>query len=220
MIKLGLAWSLVIWTLMIAVSVFALIVLPDEARLALHWDVQGTPGNYANKWSAAIALPLTAALMICFLALIPMLPGQRKVIEKSSQLFLTGWICSIAVLGFVHIIILVNALSGEQISLGLIIGFASLLLLLLGNAMARSKPNAWVGIRTPWTLRSNRSWIVANRTAGIGLMLTAVVTIMLATVSRDQWATYSYFIGNVVTLILSLALSYQAAGKKPYTDSD
>jgi uncharacterized membrane protein len=51
---------------------------------------------------------------------------------------------------------------------------------LIGNVLGKVRRNFWIGVRTPWTLASERVWIATHRLAarlmvGAGLLLSVIV---------------------------------------------
>ena len=200
---------------MVALSIWAAFQLSAEAKIPIHWGLDGEPNRYTHKGFALVALPAIALFQIGFLAAIPQIPGQKQQIEKSTHFYLTGWISSIAVLGFIHASVLMGAINDSYPSLALIMGVASIMIGILGNYMAKSKSNHWAGLRTPWTLRSAHAWMVGNRFAGLGLVLTAILTLTCLALSQDRLLVPVFFAGNVTTLVLSLVMSFRAAKNDP-----
>ncbi|MEX2032364.1 MAG: SdpI family protein, partial [Dehalococcoidia bacterium] len=60
------------------------------------------------------------------------------------------------------------------------------LFLLLGNVMAKIRPNYFAGIRTPWTLASTKSWTATHRRGGWVFMAAGVGFLLMAVV-REPW---------------------------------
>jgi uncharacterized membrane protein len=75
------------------------------------------------------------------------------------------------------------------------------------------KPNPWYGFRVPKTLSDERIWYPANSYAAKGMILTGIITIVVAVVLRltdvppikYQLLCFSTFLGGLIlTLIMSL----------------
>src|SRR5438477_13205836 len=49
------------------------------------------------------------------------------------------------------------------------------LMILIGNALPRARPNWWFGIRTPWTMSNDRVWERTHRVGGYLLVVTGVL---------------------------------------------
>jgi uncharacterized membrane protein len=85
------------------------------------------------------------------------------------------------------------------------IGVSSLFLV-IGNLMAKLRPNHFIGIRVPWTLRSREVWMKTHRLAGRLLVAAASGLIFLAFVVPP----YFYF-PCVFTPVLVLGLLLSVA---------
>lgn len=85
-----------------------------------------------------------------------------------------------------------------------------LALVALGILTAKSRPNFFIGVRTPWTVSSAHSWTVTNRLAG---GLTAAIGVASAAVGGfiDIPTGYWTIVGGVIAgAIISTVLSYFA----------
>ena len=58
--------------------------------------------------------------------------------------------------------------------------FVGVVMLILGNFLQRTKPNAAFGLRLPWTLSNERVWRKSNRFAGRLLMVGGILAICLS----------------------------------------
>jgi uncharacterized membrane protein len=64
----------------------------------------------------------------------------------------------------------------------------SLILLVIGAVLGRVSPNAFVGVRTPWTFKSRRSWDRSNRLGGRLLFWTGLAGLVLTPVLPITWS--------------------------------
>jgi uncharacterized membrane protein len=54
------------------------------------------------------------------------------------------------------------------------------LYLVIGNVMPRTRFNWWFGVRTPWTLSSDRVWTRTHRLAGYSMTGAGLVMLLVA----------------------------------------
>jgi uncharacterized membrane protein len=54
-----------------------------------------------------------------------------------------------------------------------------LFLIVLGNLLPRARPNWFVGIRTPWTLSSDRVWEKTHRLAGYVFVVAGIIVTII-----------------------------------------
>jgi uncharacterized membrane protein len=90
------------------------------------------------------------------------------------------------------------------------------LLILAGNVLGKLRPNHVVGIRTPWTLASDRVWDQTHRFAGFVLVATGLGLAVLTLVSGSDVALL-WISGAVPLLALGLCAgqSYRLSRRVP-----
>jgi uncharacterized membrane protein len=79
------------------------------------------------------------------------------------------------------------------------------LLIVIGNLLPRARPNWFVGIRTPWTLSSDRVWEKTHRFGG-HVFVAGGILIVLAALVTAQWA--QVILVAVVTVSVASVLIY------------
>jgi len=136
--------------------------LPE--RVAVHWDTQGNPDNWAGRPFAVFGLPLFL-LAIHWLGMLVTArdPGNRE--QSGKVLEMVFWICPvISLLGFAVI---------YAWGLGFTVDFSRIVLLLLGamfvfigNYLPKCRKNSTIGIKLPWTLSSEANWHATHRFSG------------------------------------------------------
>jgi len=215
MIQRGLAWSAIILSVMTAASAYGWMALPPEATFPVHWTTDGTPDRFAGKLETLGAMPTLAAFLTIIFALGPHLFPRAENVQKSRDLYITGWVGGLALIGLSHGAILYSALSGEGPSLRLFFIANGLFLMVLGNFMAKSKPNWIAGIKTPWTLDSDYSWSLTNRFAGRSFVLVGLLT-MIASLFFDLEKTMiAMLTGLAASVVVSVLISYLAWRRDP-----
>jgi len=85
--------------------------------------------------------------------------------------------------------------------------FIGLLFVVIGNYLARVEPNWFVGIRTPWTLSSDRVWRKTHRTGGWLMVIGGLALATGAFLPRS--ALLPLLIGTlVVVAVIPVVQSY------------
>src|SRR5262249_33161841 len=100
-----------------------------------------------------------------------------------------------------HLVILVGSVYADSIDVGRwMIGGIMVVLGLLGNVLGRVRRNFYLGVRTPWTLASERVWIETHRLAA-WVMVVASALGMVALVARVPLSViFVAYIGVVACL--------------------
>lgn len=207
-------WSwrveIVQWLLVAAMFVTAGAVWTSVPEpMPVHWNLHGEVDGYGSRFTGLLLLPSIALGMYLLLLVIPRLdPGRANypsfataynVIRVSLLLFMA------AIYGGI-----IAAALGYRIDVAAFVGVAvGVLFMVLGNFMGKIRPNWFVGVRTPWTLSSKRSWTKTHRLAGwlfmaLGLAMAAcglvaapwiwIATGILATVAVVWIVVYSYLV--------------------------
>ncbi|HEV2017709.1 MAG TPA: SdpI family protein [Gemmatimonadaceae bacterium] len=166
--------------------------LPE--RIPTHWELSAHPSGYLptpNGWSdrmwGAWALPIFLLGMWALVKILPKIDPRGSNYAKFGGAF-EGIIVSIMLfmLGM-HIIILRAAL-GYPVAMQRVVPVGvGVLLIVIGNLLPRARPNWFVGIRTPWTLSSDRVWEKTHRVGG-QVFVAGGILIVLAALAMQQWA--------------------------------
>lgn len=175
----ALAAAAVITALMAALSLWGWTVLPPGDTVAMQWGFNGEVSRYGERLEALLLLPVIALLISAFFVLAPIIDPRGKNLVRSGSVRVMVWLGTLGLLAVVHASIVLRAAGVFEMD-GLVFPRLTLLLVaalmaVLGNLLGKVRPNWFIGVRTPWTLSSDRSWDVTHRWAGRGLVLTGVV---------------------------------------------
>jgi uncharacterized membrane protein len=169
--------GLVIAALMTAFAFYTAAQLAPGAQLPTHFDGSGNPDRYAGAL-AALLLPagIVAGISLLF-ALLPFVEPLQDKLEGSAHLLRVVWIGLMALMIAIELIVASPAY-GWSLSATLILSAAGVLILAIGNALPKSRPGFFVGIRTPWTITDTDNWIATHRLGGKLMMVVGLVWIV------------------------------------------
>src|SRR6267378_1495016 len=182
--------------LIVAAAVIASAVvyprLPE--RIPTHWELSAhpsgtvpTPNGGSSRLWGAWALPVFLLGMWALVIILPKIDPRGSNYAKFGGTF-EGIIVSIMLfmLGM-HIIILGAAL-GYPVAMDRVFPVGlGVLFIVIGNLLPRARPNWFVGIRTPWTLSSDRVWEKTHRFGG-HVFVAGGVIITITAFAWAQWA--------------------------------
>ena len=104
-----------------------------------------------------------------------------------------------------HAIMLAIAL-GHHVPVGWIVpALVGALFVVIGSVMPRTRSNWWVGIRTPWTLSSDRVWARTHRLAGFS-MTAAGIVMLVASLAFPTALRAPVAIGAAVAALIAPAV--------------
>jgi uncharacterized membrane protein len=146
------------------------------AKIPTHWNIEGKIDGYgAKEWAAFLMPAILSGLILLFWAL-PWLSPKNFELDsfRSTYWFIVLVIC--AAMAYIHGLTLWAALASAPIDItrallaGLLVMFG-----LMGNVMGKIRRNFYVGIRTPWTLASERVWNDTHRLAARMFVVSSIL---------------------------------------------
>lgn len=195
---------------MLAISAWAWGQLPDNAQIPIHFGLNGQPDGYGPKWLGFLLMPaITGVLGVVFLV-IPRFDPRGDHLRSSN----TAWIAMtgsvILLLFVVHVAVVLVAL-GNSLDIGRLLGIsAGGMLVVIGNFLGKTRSNWFMGVRTPWTLSSERSWTKTHRLAGRLFVVVGISSIILALVSTAELVFVTLIPGLIGTTLIVVVYSYFA----------
>lgn len=199
-----LCWCLAFVPLVL--TALAMPTLPDA--VPMHWNAAGEIDRWGSR-NEAWMMPLIGIGVNLMFILLPKIDPKRKnypSFQKSYDIFRMVFNLFLIVMTGIT---LTSAFSPETVRTELLVpATVGALLCLLGNYMPKFKHNYFVGIKTPWTLASEKVWHSTHRLGGVlwfwgGLLLivaafllppqlNSVVTVGILTVIVGVPVLYSY----------------------------
>jgi len=211
------AASAVIFAVMVAFSAYGLLAIDQNALIATHWGISGEADRFMSRDLALACLPLMSLLVTAICGAAPLLEPRREHGLQSRGLLYAGWIGSLVLVASIHAgIVLAGAgVLGRDAPLAILSFILPVFLIVLGNFMAKTRSNFFVGLRTPWTLSSEHAWAVANRTAGWAFVLTGGAGLLAAIFLDPVAALKVSAAGGLSAVIVSVIASFFAWRNDP-----
>ena len=196
--------------LAVLVALFAGVVygrLPAE--VPVHWNVAGEVDGWMPRFPGAFLMPL-GVLVLWVLALgLPRIDPRREEYERFGE---TYWLLMNLIMLFVAAlgVMTLGAALGWGVDVGRVVtAGVGVLFVALGNFLPRVRPNWWMGVRTPWTLSSERVWARTQRLAG-WLFVAAGLAVLLATPLPGEPRMVVLLGGVAVAALVPTIYSYLA----------
>lgn len=163
-----------------AAAVFSLAVydrLPDP--MASHWDLNDQVNGTMPRFWGAFLMPVIALAMLGLFLLIPGIDPLKANIAKFREIFNAFIVAILAFLLYVHVLtVLWNlGVQGFRISTALLPGLG-LIFVFAGLMMRKAKRNFFIGIRTPWTLSSDRVWDQTHRVGAVLFIVSGILSLL------------------------------------------
>ncbi|MDD1655410.1 MAG: SdpI family protein [Methanomicrobiales archaeon] len=194
--------------LLVLIFAVSIILFPSLPKvMAIHWDMYGVANGYWPKPWALFFTPFLALGLTLFLLWIPRLDPLRENIETfrpAYEWFVAGFV---AFFLYLHLLTLAWNL-GFRFSLvqALCPAFAALYFG-IGILIGRAKRNWFIGIRTPWTLSSDRVWERTHRRGALLFKLSGILA--LAGTFAGELAFFLILVPVLFSAIYTVAYSYR-----------
>ncbi len=194
----GLAWI---------IAVAALPHLPDE--IPVHWNIYGEPDGFAGRLFGAFGLPVIMTVLAVFLAIIPHFDRMKRGISDSRDIYAIVSLAVISLMFGIEIMSLLSA-AGYGISMASALPFLmGGFFIVLGGLMPFIRRNTTMGIRLPWTIRSERVWNETHRHGGKIFVVAGILSVICGAVGT--WAV-PLAIGTIIAAIVYITVwSYRLA---------
>jgi len=152
-----------ILVLTFAVGIISYPFMPD--LMASHWGFSGEVNGYMPKIWGLFLVPVISAGLALLLLFIPRLDPLRENIEKFRETYELFIIVMLLFLLYLQVLTISWNLGIRFNITQLLSPAMAALFYACGILIGKAKRNWFIGIRTPWTLSSDRVW---DKTHAIG----------------------------------------------------
>ena len=180
--------------------------LPDQ--MASHWDANDQVNGYMSRfWSVFLVPLITTGLFLLFLA-IPNIDPLKANIAQFRETFNLFILLFVGFMLYIYFLTLLWNLgyTGFNMSEAMLPALG-MLFFFLGYLMRKSKRNFFIGIRTPWTLSSDRVWDETHRLGSILFMISGVLA-FLGSFFGGMTAFWFIFAPMMISALITLVYSY------------
>lgn len=149
------------------------------AVVATHWNFQGEADGFGGKTLAAFLLPGLVIFIYALLLALPLLDPKRERYGEFANAYHAFRYLILGVLAIVYLAASLYNL-GWAINTGIVTATAiGLMLMAMGHYLKQIKMNWFFGIRTPWTLSSDKVWDETHRVGGTLFMIFGLLMIAM-----------------------------------------
>ena len=196
--------SLIIIALSVAVTLYYYPHLPDN--IPSHWNAAGDINGYMPRIWAVSLIPVITLLMLGLFVLLPKIdplkrnwPAFRKYYDGMIVVF-------VLFMSYIHMLVLVAGLGMDYNMVWFMVPAISVLFYYTGILLGNARRNWFVGIKTPWTLSSDRVWNKTHRIGG--KMFRASAVIALAGMAFGEWVIWFVIVPALFTAAYTVVYSY------------
>jgi uncharacterized membrane protein len=190
------------------------VLVPPGTMLPVHWNLGGEADWFLpREWALLIPAVAVALVWLIFLGV----DRFARPADREAGAHIVSVVITALTATFLGITVATVAIGlGLAVSMVQVVAIAiALLLIVLGNAMPKSRPNSFAGIRLPTTLRSESNWLATHRLTGWLTIAGGIVLLAAAFLAPAQVLVW-WLIGCVLVPILvgsaySIAMARRSA---------
>jgi uncharacterized membrane protein len=168
--------SIVLIVLLFLVNIYAYTILPET--IVTHWNDSGQPNGTMGKFWGLFLVPIITLFAFLLFLLIPFIDPLKNNIEKFRKYYESFIFVFTLFMFYVNAItILWNLGTKLNINLSLMPALG-LLFIYLGILLKNVKRNWLIGIRTPWTLSSEKVWDKTHKLGSKLFIISGIITFL------------------------------------------
>jgi uncharacterized membrane protein len=171
--------KIVISVILLLSFIIGLYFYPEiPPKMASHWNARGEVDGYMSKFWGVFLIPfILVGLTLLFIA-IPRIDPLKANIEKFRKYYNGFIVLFLIFMLSVHLrVILWNI--GLQISPNVIMPVGiGILFFYIGILCENAKRNWFIGIRTPWTLSSEKVWDKTHKIGGKLFKIAGIIALL------------------------------------------
>ena len=185
-------------------SLLAGVLLWDRFpnQMASHWNINDQVDGTMSRFWGVFILPVITTVMLLLFMLFPMIDPLKANIAKFRPIFNLFIVLIILFMTYIWTLTIFWNLGSTNFKMSsAMLPAIGLLFLFLGYLLRKAKRNWFIGIRTPWTLSSDRVWDETHRLGSVLFYVCAILAL-----AGSLFGSYSFWFVIIPTLSVSLFL--------------
>ncbi len=215
----------ILFSLITVVAITWLVAFVYEPKLPekipSHWNIHGEVDGYMNKPWGVYLMPMISLFSSILLLLLPKIAPKGFKLDQAKKAY--EIIVLVMALFYLGIMVLsFEAGMNREIDMNqwVFVGMGALFII-IGNYLSKVPRNFFLGIRTPWTLASDKVWYKTHRMGSWVFVIAGLLTVLGGFL---KWP-FSFMISAVIAaglvpVIYSLIIYKQIEGFDENSDAD
>src|SRR5688500_5712629 len=208
---------ILVLVLILAVTVADLSLwnrLPEQ--MASHWNINDQVDGYMSKFWGVFLMPLVTLGMLLLFLVIPNIDPLKANIAQFRDVFNLFIVLLVGFMVYIYALTLLWNLGYTNFGLGkAMMPALGVLFIFVGYMLRKAKRNYFIGIRTPWTLSSDKVWDKTHRLGAVLFIISGLLAFiggffggMIA-----FWMMFVPLIGSTIFLLIYSYVLYQQETK-------
>lgn len=191
--------------LILAAALFGALFYPQlPERMASHWNLNNQVDGYISRFWGAFLMPLISLGLLVLFMLIPQIDPLKANIAQFRGYFNTFILLLIIFMAYLHGLTLAWNLGYTGFNMGsALLPALGLFIFFIGFLLEKAKRNWFIGIRTPWTLSSDKVWDETHRLGATLFKISGLLAILGAFLPEIAfWLMFLPLIGSSLFLVV------------------
>ena len=201
--------TILVLLMIIAATVAGLLLwnrLPDQ--MASHWNVNDQVDGYMSKPWGVFMMPLITLGMFILFLVVPSIDPLKANIAQFRDAFNMFIVLIVAFMLYIHALTLAWSLGYDDFKMSTsMLPAMGLLFIFIGFMLRKAKRNFFIGIRTPWTLSSDRVWDETHRLGSVLFMVSGALA-FLGSFFGGMIAFWFLFVPLIGSALITVVYSY------------
>lgn len=185
-------------------SIYLFPQMPD--RVASHWNSKGEVDDYMSKFWGLFLMPIISVVLLLLFIFIPKIDPLKANIKKFRKHYNWFILLFIIFLFYIYLLTIFWNLGYKFNMSTMIIPAFGILFYYIGVLTENAKRNWFIGIRTPWTMSSDKVWNKTHKLGGKLFKIAGVIAFL--GIFFQKYAIYIFLIPVLFAAIYPAAYSY------------
>jgi uncharacterized membrane protein len=196
--------------LMILAAAIVGVILWDRlpVQMASHWGPNDEVNGYMTKFWGVFMMPLMTLGMLVLFLIIPSIDPLKANIAQFRDVFNLFILLIVAFMLYIHALTLRWNLGYTDFGMSkAMLPAMGILFFFIGYMLRKAKRNFFIGIRTPWTLSSDKVWDETHRIGSVLFMASGVLA-FIGSLFGGMTAFWFLFVPIIGSTVITLVYSY------------
>lgn len=175
-------------------------------KIASHWNAEGEVNGYMSKFWGIFLMPIISVGLFLLFMIIPGIDPYKSNIEKFRKYYDNFIIVIIIFLFYIYLLTIFWNMGFRYNMITLLSPAFAILFYYSGVLIENAKMNWFIGIRTPWTLSSEKVWDKTHKIGGKLFKIAGIIA--FAGILFQSYAIFFILVPILSAVIYLVIFSY------------
>ena len=186
------------------IGIYAYPQMPD--KVASHWNTAGEVDGYMNKFWGIFLMPIVMLGVFLLMTFFPYIDPLKKNVKKFRKYY-DGFILVLTIfLLYVYLLTIIWNLGYRFMLSNSMMPALAILWYYIGILLENAKRNWFIGIRTPWTLSSDKVWKKTHELGAKMYKASAIIALIGLFIAPFWMAVVPPVISAIILIIYSYVI--------------